>query len=146
MSDIRRRLDDELETTVARLRPPRGGGAAIAWPPPAEHDGAFADEIDGSLVSAAREIDFATRERLVTRARRLVAALDRLHAGEYGTCVECSAPIAAARLQAFPEAQTCVRCEDRLERSGAASGRDGANVFPERMGRPIDVGEWSKVH
>jgi RNA polymerase-binding transcription factor DksA len=30
--------------------------------------------------------------------------------------VECAAAISAARLRAAPEAQTCVRCQDWLER------------------------------
>ena len=78
--------------------------------------GPFANEVDGSQVSESREIGFATRELLVERVKRLVAALDRLNAGEYGTCVECAAVISAARLRAAPEVQTCVRCQDRLER------------------------------
>ena len=38
--------------------------------------------------------------------------------GEYGICQECSEPIAPARLRAMPEVTNCVRCQDRLERSG----------------------------
>ena len=52
------------------------------------------------------------------RVNRITAALDRLNDGEYGTCVECSEKIAPARLRALPEVQTCVRCQDRLERRG----------------------------
>ncbi len=49
---------------------------------------------------------------------RLQAALDRLRVGEYGVCVECEEPINPRRLQALPEVQTCVRCQDRIERMG----------------------------
>ena len=52
------------------------------------------------------------------RVNALSAALDRLNDGEYGTCVECGEDIAPARLRALPEVQTCVRCQDRLERLG----------------------------
>jgi len=48
----------------------------------------------------------------------LSAALDRLAEGEYGTCVECGEEISPARLRAMPEVQTCVRCQDRIERLG----------------------------
>lgn len=120
MDDIRRRLDGELETTVARLRPLGGAVGVIALPTAMADCGTFADEIDGRQVSEYREIGFATRERLVARVKRLVAALDRLHTGEYGTCVECALPIAPARLQAAPEVETCVGCQDRLERQGLA--------------------------
>jgi len=48
----------------------------------------------------------------------LTNALERLRDGEYGTCVECGEPIAAVRIRALPEVQTCVRCQDRIERMG----------------------------
>jgi DnaK suppressor protein len=37
-------------------------------------------------------------------------ALARLFAGSYGTCLECSGPIAADRLLARPEAELCIDC------------------------------------
>ena len=107
MSDIRTRLDHELETAVMDLP------TAIR-----DNSGPFASEVDGSQVSESREIGFATRELLVERVKRLVAALDRLNAGEYGICVECAAAISAGRLRAVPEVQTCIRCQDLLERQG----------------------------
>ncbi|HMV68995.1 MAG TPA: TraR/DksA family transcriptional regulator [Myxococcota bacterium] len=38
------------------------------------------------------------------------AALDRIDAGTWGTCVACGEPIPAGRLEALPEAATCVAC------------------------------------
>jgi len=38
------------------------------------------------------------------------AALKRLKAGTYGTCIECGCEIPLARLQVKPEAATCVKC------------------------------------
>src|SRR2546428_9019392 len=77
---------------------------------------AFAAEVDEVQANERREIGFATRELLVERVNRLSAALDRLSEGEYGTCVECGEEISPARLRAMPEGQTCVRCQDRIER------------------------------
>lgn len=69
---------------------------------------------------------------LVGRVNRLSAALDRLNDGEYGTCVECGEAISPARLHVMPEVQTCVRCQDRLERFGRQSGRKAmASQFDE---------------
>ena len=116
MNDIRRRLDHELETAVSRLRPPGGAVGVMELPTALRDNGSFANEVDGSQVSESREIGFATRELLVERVKRLVAALDRLNAGEYGICVECAAAISPGRLRAAPEAQTCIRCQDWLER------------------------------
>ena len=114
MNDIRRRLDHEMETAVSRLHPP--GGAVAVMERPTDLNGVFADEVDGSQVSESREIGFATRELLIERVKHLAAALERLNAGEYGTCVECAVAIPAARLRATPEAETCIQCQDRLER------------------------------
>jgi len=109
MNDIRRWLDRELDTAVSRLRP-LGGAVGVM------DIGIFANEVEGGPASESREIGFATRELLAERVKRLAAALDRLNAGEYGTCVECAAAIPATRLPATPEVQTCVRCQERLER------------------------------
>jgi RNA polymerase-binding protein DksA len=37
-------------------------------------------------------------------------ALDRIAAGNYGICVECSKPIQVARLEAIPQADRCIDC------------------------------------
>ena len=112
MYDVRTRLDQDLKAAVSRLR--QLGGAAQA----AERSGTTcpcADEVDWIQASESREIGFATRELVLERVNRLSAALDRMNGGEYGTCVDCDEPISLARLDAMPEVQTCVRCQDRLE-------------------------------
>ena len=116
--DIRKRLEQDLRVAVERLRH-AGGAAALEdlLGPSGEH-WSHADEVDEIQANERREIGFATRELLVERVNRLVAALDRLNGGEYGTCTECGEEIAPARLSAMPEVTTCVRCQDRLERYG----------------------------
>ena len=80
-------------------------------------------------------MNFATRSLLVERANKLAEALDRLRGGEYGLCEECEEPIAPARLRALPEVTTCVRCQDRLERSrqfeAVGAGFDGDELEEE---------------
>ena len=117
MDGIRDRLEQDLKSAVGRLRQ-IGGSAALEdlLGPRGEH--AYADEVDGIQIAESREIGFATRELLVERVNRLAAALERLDGGDYGTCVECGEAIAPARLRAMPEVQTCVRCQDRIERRG----------------------------
>jgi RNA polymerase-binding transcription factor DksA len=119
MSEIKRRLEKELSSTIARLR--QHGAGAVALEDIGGGVGeaaALADEGDLVRLNADREMSFATRSLLVERANRLADALERLREGEYGICQECSEPIAPARLRAMPEVTTCVRCQDRLERSG----------------------------
>jgi len=124
METIRERLEEDLRTAVGRLRQ-MGGAVAVEEVPGAIGDNSpFADEVDEIQANERREIGFATRELLVGRVNRLSAALDRLNDGEYGTCVECEEPISPARLQALPEVQTCVQCQDRLERLGRQFDQD----------------------
>lgn len=92
----------------------------------------LADEVDLIQLNEDREMSFATRSMLVERANKLAEALERLRGGDYGICQECEEPIAPARLRAMPEVTTCVRCQDRLERSkrlqpvgGPVRGEDG---------------------
>ena len=48
--------------------------------------------------------------RARARVPLIVAALLRVDAGTYGTCVGCRGPVPYARLAAIPEAQTCIDC------------------------------------
>jgi DnaK suppressor protein len=118
METIRERLEEDLRTAVSRLRQ-MGGAVAVEELPGAIGDNSpYADEVDEIQANERREIGFATRELLVERVNRLSAALERLSNGEYGTCVECEEAISPVRLRALPEVQTCVRCQDRIERLG----------------------------
>lgn len=116
MDEIRVELEAELREAVGRLRRMSGGVAADEVPGAIGDNSPFADEVDGIQASESRELDFATRTLLVERVNRIAEALERLSEGEYGVCVECGEPISPARLRALPEVQTCVRCQDRIER------------------------------
>ena len=116
--NIRERLETDLRVAMSRLRQMGGAVAVEELPGAIGNNSPFADEVDEIQANESREIGFATRELLVERVNRLSVALDRLAEGEYGTCVECGEEISPARLQAMPEVQTCVRCQDRIERLG----------------------------
>jgi RNA polymerase-binding transcription factor DksA len=118
MHDVRTRLDQDLRTTVSRLRQLGSVTAIEERPGTLGATCPFADEVDGSQLIQSREIGFATRALVLERVNRLSAALDRMSKGEYGACVECDQPISLTRLDAMPEVQTCVRCQDQLERLG----------------------------
>jgi DnaK suppressor protein len=116
MKGIRQRLEDDLQEAVSRLR--RMDGAVALEEAPGPVTSVDGDDVDEIQESVRREIGYATRELLVERVHRLQSALNRLKDGEYGICIECEERIAPARLRALPEVQTCVRCQDRLERLG----------------------------
>jgi RNA polymerase-binding transcription factor DksA len=116
MDDVRNRLDQDLKTAVSRLGHLGGAAALEARPWTIRDSCPCADEVDAIQANESREVGLATRELLMERVKRLSAALDRMSEGAYGICVECGEAISAARLHATPEVQTCVRCQDGLER------------------------------
>lgn len=115
MEQIANALQGELRQTLDRLRDL--GGAVVFEDYPGALESGDDGEGGGDSVSASeeRELSFTVRGRLVERANRLADALDRLRAGEYGTCQVCGNPIAAARLRALPEVATCVACQEAEE-------------------------------
>lgn len=130
MEDTKQRLESELNHTMGRIRQLGGAVVVEEFPGAVGDNTPLADEVDVIRLNEDREMSFATRSMLVQRANKLAEALDRLRDGEYGLCVECEEPIAPARLRVMPESTTCVRCQDRLERTrglervGAGFGGD----------------------
>jgi len=61
----------------------------------------FGKELDMTLEGAAREMH-AT----------VLAALGRIDAGTYGTCVRCGQPVGDERLAAMPAARLCIACKE----------------------------------
>jgi RNA polymerase-binding transcription factor len=118
MKRIQERLEEELQGAVNRLRRMDGAVALEDFPGVIGDNSPFADEVDEIQANEGREIGFATRTLLVERVHKLRNALEHLREGDYGTCIECGEPIAAARLRVMPEVETCVRCQDRIERYG----------------------------
>jgi DnaK suppressor protein len=68
---------------------------------------------EGATLAFERQHTAALRARALERIAQIDAALARLDAGTYGTCVQCGAPVGDARLAARPEAATCLRCASR---------------------------------
>lgn len=54
-------------------------------------------------------------DRLALRKRRLLAALDRLEAGTFGRCCECSADIEPIRQEADATTLFCRDCQEARE-------------------------------
>lgn len=125
-TDVQARLERELRHTIERLRQ-LGGAIAMEELSSAVWDHASpSDAPDEIAVTEDREISLATRSRLVQRANKLAAALERVRTGTYGGCEECGEPIAPARLKALPEVATCVRCQNRIEQQARRGERVGA--------------------
>jgi len=79
----------------------------------------FADDEhdpEGSTVSLDQARDAALLDRTERTLTELLSAQARLAAGTYGTCELCGLDIPAERLQARPEARTCLACASRKPR------------------------------
>lgn len=66
-----------------------------------------------NLADADREE--ASLEVLLAQQERVRAALQRLGAGSYGRCVDCGRDLPDERLEARPEAERCVDCQQKVE-------------------------------
>ena len=86
----------------------------------------------GSQAAAASQVfeqqrDLALRDRATQQLELVDAALARLDAGTFGTCLRCGRPIPIARLEALPWAA-----------HGNATSRAGAIARPQRRHVPYE--------
>jgi DnaK suppressor protein len=123
METVRRRLQRELSATVRRLRQ-LGGAEAIEELPTGL--GSVFEDADRVQVEQSQEIGLLTKSRLAERVKRISEALRRIETGDYGMCTECGEPISPKRLRALPEVQTCVTCQERIERITGSTLARGA--------------------
>lgn len=81
------------------------------------------DEADRAVANEAYELELHAKERMVEEARAIAAALQRIEAGEYGTCADCGGRIAPKRLAVLPTTTRCRACQEERERVRAHLGR-----------------------
>ena len=103
-----------LELFAALDRPAQRAPARVVER--AQHAGDVAQRrmLRAPLGQAARRLAFEVGDdEIVLLQQHLAevdAALERVAAGTYGTCVRCGQPIGAARLEARPVSATCIGC------------------------------------
>lgn len=108
---VRARLEElvgELERSAAVVA--HGGGADAGESTTLDQHPA---DSGTNLADADREE--ASAEVLRAQLERVRAALARLDAGTYGRCVDCGRQLPDERLEARPEAERCVDCQQRAE-------------------------------
>jgi DnaK suppressor protein len=84
-----------------------------------------ADPMDEIQYASERDLAIGNVDRESTMLRNVKGALQRIHDGTYGTCVECESEISPKRLAAVPWAPRCILCEeaaDRAEREPSPGG------------------------
>ena len=86
------------------------------------------DEVSGHVHMADVATDMYDREfnlSLASNDRELLnkieSALKRIEKGDFGLCAECKKPIQLARLKAIPYVETCLKCQEQLEKKSRKS-------------------------
>lgn len=82
------------------------------------------DMKDAASAEALSEVQAADQRRDATEMDDIEQALARMHAQTYGVCVDCGQAIGLERLEAYPTAKRCHRCQEARER------RQGAGASP----------------
>lgn len=75
-----------------------------------------ADQMDEVQYASERELAIRNADLESTLLRHVKAALRRIHAGSFGTCIECERAISPKRLVAVPWASRCIECQDAADR------------------------------
>ncbi len=73
------------------------------------------DSGDESIAEMLLGIDLSTRGRELQEMQDVEAALERIKARTFGICADCGDVIDRERLEAYPTAKRCLRCQTKLE-------------------------------
>jgi DnaK suppressor protein len=76
------------------------------------------DSGEDSIADLLSDMNLINIEQEAREIAALEAAIQRIHAGTYGKCVDCGAEIELERLQANPSAERCFDCQNRKEFRG----------------------------
>ncbi|WP_348675770.1 TraR/DksA family transcriptional regulator [uncultured Abyssibacter sp.] len=80
------------------------------------------DAGDASVADHLQTKERSLEQQAVDQRNRVIDALQRLKTGDYGECVDCGTEILVDRLQAQPEVERCLRCQQAFEANHASAG------------------------
>ena len=90
----------------------------------AEVAGRVLDVAEESVASMFADDKILMIKKEVAEQTDVVAALARITDGTYGACIDCGDEIGVKRLDAYPTAKRCIRCQTHFERQHQGGGRD----------------------
>jgi len=91
------------------------------------------DEEEHSLDAEERSIAFSVLEFTSRTLQGMETALDRLAAGESGTCSACRSRISEARLRALPFAALCLACQEQNDIAAVAVPGTATDGWRQRV-------------
>src|SRR5713101_2734025 len=80
-----------------------------------QEDDSIKDLGDQANTAYTREFFFELGNGDRRLLRDVVAALQKLDDGSFGSCERCSEPISEKRLEALPYARHCIKCQQLVE-------------------------------
>jgi DnaK suppressor protein len=90
----------------------------------AEVAGRVLDSAEQSVADLLADDRILQMEKEIAEQADVVAALARVTDGTYGVCVDCGDVIGIKRLDAWPTAKRCIRCQTHYETQHRGGGRD----------------------
>lgn len=120
LAELAERLEGQLETLVEATR-------QILIASDDERYIALAGEVhdleEESVADLLVDVQLADIDRHIEEIRDIEAALLRVAAESYGSCIDCGRPIGYARLSAYPTAKRCLPCQEQHEKTHRQPGR-----------------------
>lgn len=77
-----------------------------------------ADQMDEIQYATERDLAIRNVDRESALLRQVKAALRRIHAGNFGICLDCEEAISPKRLAAVPWVTRCIKCQEAADREG----------------------------
>ena len=90
-----------------------------------------ADQMDEIQYASERDLAIRNVDRESKVLRQVRAALQRIHDGSFGTCVECEVAIGPKRLVAVPWAPRCIQCQEIADRDRQDSTEAGSEPLAD---------------
>ena len=112
-TSFKAKLLQQRASFLAQLAALRGGPIGRAQAS-ADHFGQHEDST--AQTATERELEFALDDHESKELAAVDAALQRIEDGTYGQCTACGITIPLARLQAAPEAERCIACQQKAEK------------------------------
>lgn len=106
LQEEKNRLENELKNFATQDKHMKDNWNAIY--PSAERGNKDEEADDASEYDNALSIE----ESLEVKLRDVTSALEKMATGTYGNCERCGKNIEEERLMAYPEAKTCLKCND----------------------------------
>jgi RNA polymerase-binding transcription factor DksA len=106
LAEFEARLESEYRQLSALMQAARD--TATHYEGPAE----VGDEY---VAGENREEEFQRLQQLYERRQMVIDAIERMHNGIYGSCINCSAEIGWRRLNGDPAVAMCRTCQEQVE-------------------------------